>query len=126
MTAQKKPVVDTRLPALRRFATAITILNLLGQTVLGFEPGWIHLVAAITTSYSLEALLEFIDARLAGRPYAWSGGGVQKFVDFFLPSHITALAVAGPPAPGPRNDTRPTGSPTTSMRLVTPSVVPRG
>lgn len=92
--AQETPPVDLRLPALRRFGAAITILTLFGQTVLGFEPGWIHVVAALATSYSLEALLEVIDARLCERPYAWSGGGVQRVIDFFLPAHITALAVA--------------------------------
>jgi hypothetical protein len=91
---QKAPPVDLRLPALRRFGAAITILTLFGQIVLGFEPGWIHVVAALATAYSMEATLELIDARLAGRPYLWSGGGVQRVIDFFLPSHITGLAVA--------------------------------
>ena len=38
----------------------------------------------------------------------------------------TALLVAGPPAPGPSNETRPTGSASTSRRLRTPSVRPNG
>ena len=35
-------------------------------------------------------------------------------------------AAAGPPAPGPSNATRPTGSPSTSTRLRTPSQRPNG
>ncbi|HBL25338.1 MAG TPA: enediyne biosynthesis protein UnbU, partial [Acidobacteria bacterium] len=31
---------DLRLTALRRFAIAITTLNVLGHTVLGFEQAW--------------------------------------------------------------------------------------
>lgn len=89
-----RPVVDVRLKALRRFAFAITALNLFGQTLLGFEPGWIHLAASLATAYTLEAVLELVDARLAGRPLAFTGGSFTKTVDFFLPAHITALAVA--------------------------------
>ena len=37
---------DLRLAALRRFAIAITILNVLGHTVLGFEQAWIVVRAA--------------------------------------------------------------------------------
>ncbi len=92
--APAKPPRDLRIVALRRFAAAITILTLFGQTLLGFEPGWIHVVASLATGYLLEAVLELVDARLAGRPPGWSGGGLGRFVDFFLPSHITALAVA--------------------------------
>lgn len=91
---QNKPPVDRRLPALRRFGLAISVLTTLGQTVLGFEPGWIHVFAALATAYSVEALLEVIDARIVGRPYGWSGGGKGKVIDFFLPAHITGLAVA--------------------------------
>lgn len=86
--------VDVRIKALRRFALAISTLTVFGQTLLGFEPGWPHVFASLATGYGLEALLEWIDARLAGRPLAFCGGGVMKFVDFFLPAHITALAVA--------------------------------
>jgi hypothetical protein len=92
--AAAKPVVDVRLKALRRFAVAITVLNLFGQFLLKFEPGWIHLFASLATAYGMEVVLELIEAKLSGRPLGWSGGGVAKFVDFFLPAHITGLAVA--------------------------------
>src|SRR6187431_175396 len=41
-------------------------------------------------------------------------------------SDRTAAAAAGPPAPGPSNATRPTGSASTSTRLRTPSQRPNG
>lgn len=85
---------DIRIKALRRFGAAITILTCFGQTLLGFEPGWIHVVASLATTYSLDAVLEYVDARLAGRRPAWSGGGIARVIDFFLPAHITGLAVA--------------------------------
>ena len=87
--AKKK---DVRLAALRRFALAITVLNILGHTVLGFEQAWRVPVAALLTAYAMELGLEWLDARLNGRTPRFAGGRV-KFVDFLLPGHITALAV---------------------------------
>lgn len=89
--APKKPV-DLRLPALRRFATAITILNVVGRLVLGFEPSWAQMFVAMATAYSLETFLEWIDARVNGRRPAYLGHGVVGAIDFLLPGHITALA----------------------------------
>lgn len=82
-----------RLGGLRRFAIAISILNLLGHTVLGFEQSFAHPLVSLVTAYSCELLLEWSDARIRRRKPAYSGG-LQNFVDFFLPAHITALAVA--------------------------------
>ena len=47
---------DLRLAALRRFATAITVLNVAGYTLLGFEPAYAHPVVALATA-SLAALI---------------------------------------------------------------------
>lgn len=82
-----------RLGGLRRFAVAITILNLLGHTVLGFEQAWAHPLVALAAAYLTEALLEAVDARAARRPPRWRGG-VRTRIDFFLSAHITGLAVA--------------------------------
>lgn len=84
---------DLRLPALRRFAVAITLLNVFGHTVLGFEQSWAQPLAALVTAYTLETLLEFIDARLNRRPLRFTGG-LRSVVDFLLSAHITALAVS--------------------------------
>lgn len=81
-----------RLGGLRRFAVAITILNVLGHTVLGFEQSWAQPLVALGTAYGLEFLLELLGAWSAGRTPAFAGG-FGKLIDFFLPAHITALAV---------------------------------
>jgi hypothetical protein len=84
---------DLRLPALRRFAVAITILNLLGHTVLGFEQSWTQLWAPVATAYATEAMLELIAAWSSRRPSVFAGDRIA-IVDFFLPAHITGLAVS--------------------------------
>ncbi len=83
-----------RLGGLRRFAMAITILNILGHTFFGFEQSFAHPVVALVSAYSVELLLEFIDARCNRRPLRFLGGGAGKFVDFLLSAHITGLACA--------------------------------
>jgi hypothetical protein len=88
--AEKKP--DLRLGALRRFAIAITILNVLGHTVLGFEQSWAYPLVALATAYSLEILLELVDARVHRRPPRYIGGA-RNLVDFLLSAHITGMAV---------------------------------
>ena len=57
----------SRLGGLRRFAVAITILNILGHTVLGFEQSWAQPLVAPGTAYGLEFLLELLGAWSAGR-----------------------------------------------------------
>jgi len=83
-----------RLGGLHRFAFAITLLNVLGHFWLGFETSWAHPLAALATGYSLELLLEWVDARSNARPLRFLGGGVMGFVNFFLSAHISALAVS--------------------------------
>jgi hypothetical protein len=82
-----------RLPALRRFAVAITILNILGHTFLGFEQSWAQPLVALATTYGMEILVEVMTARSARRRPCFAGG-LGPFVDFLLPAHITGLAVA--------------------------------
>lgn len=84
---------NLRLAALRRFAITISVLNVLGHTVLGFENSWAQMTVALLAAYGTELLLETVDA--------WSGeraprftGGVTNFVDFLLPAHISGLAVS--------------------------------
>jgi hypothetical protein len=81
-----------RLGGLRRFAIAISILNILGHTWFGFEQSYAQPLVALATAYSLELALEFLAARNAGRAPAYAGG-VRKFIDFLLPAHISGLAV---------------------------------
>ena len=94
MTVRERPVVrDVRLMALRRFAIAITVLNILGHTVLGFEQAWIVPVVAIATAYATELALEAVDVWAMDRQRRF-GNDLRSLVDFLLPAHITGLAVS--------------------------------
>ncbi len=79
--------------ALRRFAISITVFNILGYTVLGFEQPWTWPLLAVTLAYALEIGLEAIGARVEGRALRFRGGGFRGLAEFLLPAHITALAV---------------------------------
>jgi enediyne biosynthesis protein E5 len=83
-----------RLGGLRRFAIAITILNILGHAFFGFEQSFAHPLAGLAAAYSVELLLEFIDARCNRRPLRFLGGGPRRFIEFLLSAHITGLACA--------------------------------
>jgi enediyne biosynthesis protein E5 len=93
MTATASTMSPDRIGGLRRFAIAITALNVLGHTVLGFEQAPLHPLSALGTAYGMETFLEIIDARLNHRPARFAGG-VRQAVDFLLSAHITGLAVA--------------------------------
>ena len=93
MVTPKDNSKATRLKALRRFATTITILNVVGHIYLGFEQSWAQPLVALATTYSMELLLELIDARTNRRPLAFAGG-MRNLVDFLLPAHITGLSIA--------------------------------
>ena len=84
---------NMRLAALRRFAITISVLNLLGHTVLGFENSWAQMFVALGTAYVTELLLEVVDASAAGRPRRFDGG-IVNFIDFLLPAHISGMAVS--------------------------------
>ena len=78
-----------RLAGLRRFAIAITFLNILGHTVLGFEQSWAQPLVALATGYSVE-LLESVDAGVNGFKPRYLGS-IGQFVDFLLSAHITSF-----------------------------------
>lgn len=84
---------DLRLVALQRFAIAITALNVLGHSFLGFEQSWAQPVVALACAYAAELGLEAFDARMGGRPAKFLGGPA-RLMNFLLPAHITALAVS--------------------------------
>lgn len=84
---------DNRLAALRRFAIAITVLNVLGHFVLGFEQSWAQPLVALATAYGVELTLEAVSARASGRRPQYDGGWCA-WINFLLPAHITALAVS--------------------------------
>lgn len=90
-----------RIGGLRRFAFAITFLNVLGHFVLGFEAAFAYPLVALATAYALELVLEWIDAKQSKRTPGYAGDAVD-FVDFLLPAHISAMAVSMLLYPGGR------------------------
>ncbi|GAA2597014.1 enediyne biosynthesis protein [Actinomadura fulvescens] len=79
--------------ALRNFAMSITVFNILGYTILGFEQPWAWPFLALATAYSVETLLEIIAARTEKRVPRFRGNGMRGVMEFLYPSHITALAM---------------------------------
>jgi len=94
MSANEQSNRVDRLGGLRRFAIAITVLNILGHAFFGFEQSLAQPVVALVSAYSVELLLEFIDARCNRRPLRFLGGGPRRFIEFLLSAHITGLACA--------------------------------
>ena len=82
-----------RIGGLRRFAFAITLINVLGHTVLGFEQSWVQPFVCLAVAYTLEILFETLDAARLGRAPRYRGGP-RAMIDFLLSAHITGLAVA--------------------------------
>jgi hypothetical protein len=93
MTDAVERAAAKRLGALRRFALSLTVFNILGHLLLGFEQSYAQPVVAVLTAYAMDLGLEAIDSRLNGRRAAFAGGP-GRLVDFLLPAHITGLAVA--------------------------------
>src|SRR5260370_20201231 len=85
---------QARLGALSRFAAAITILNLLGHTVLGFEISVVQTLVCAITGYTAEIIIEAVGAWSENRTPRFAGGGLKQLVIFLLPAHITSLATS--------------------------------
>lgn len=100
-SARDRWYAQDRLGGLRRFAIAITVLNILGHTWFGFEQSFAHPLVALATTYTMELLLETVDA-LAMRRRPRFVGGLRQWVDFLLPAHISGLAVSMLLYPGDR------------------------
>ena len=81
------------ITALRRFAISITIFNILGYTVLGFEQPWLYPFLAVGTAYTTEILLEIINAKVTHREVRFRGNGFKGLVEFLFPAHISGLAL---------------------------------
>ncbi len=90
LTLTPKP---DRLGALRRFAAAITLLNVLGHLYFGFEESLAQVFTALAAAYSMELLLESVTAWQEKRKPAFVAG-ISECIHFFLPAHITAMAVS--------------------------------
>ncbi|MEV4188960.1 enediyne biosynthesis protein UnbU [Streptosporangium canum] len=79
--------------ALRRFAGSITVMTVLGHTVLGFEQAYLTPIAGAVTGMVAEFALETVEAWAWRRPARYRGTPGQV-ADFFLPSYITGLTCA--------------------------------
>jgi len=89
------PRIDKRDPrylALRNFAISMSIFNILGYTVLGFEQPWLWPLLALAVGYTAEIVIEAVSAAALKRPAAFTGNGAWGVYTFLLPTHITALA----------------------------------
>jgi hypothetical protein len=83
---------DPRYKALRNFAISISVFNILGYAVLGFEQPWAWPLLALLTGYTAEFLFETIAAWSQRRRPEYSGNGMWGVYTFLLPTHITSLA----------------------------------
>lgn len=88
-----KPKPDPRYLALRNFALSISVFNVFGYTLLGFEQPYLWPVFAVLTGYTTEIIFELISAWAYQRQPRFLGRGPRGLYEFLLPSHITALAV---------------------------------
>jgi len=93
---------QARLGALIRFSIAITVLNVLGHTVLGFEVSVAQTLVCAATGYLIEITLETVAAWSEKRKPLYAGGGFRNLVIFLLPAHITSLATSMLLYPGDR------------------------
>jgi hypothetical protein len=93
MTLKETWQAPNRLGGLRRFAIAITVFNILGHTVFGFEQAWIMPFLAVGTAYTFEIAFELLECYIQRRKPRFAGGW-RNVVDFLLSAHITGVAVA--------------------------------
>ncbi|MGX1134207.1 hypothetical protein RKD49_006397 [Streptomyces glaucescens] len=85
---------DPRYLALRNFAISISVFNIFGYTLLGFEQPWLWPILAVLCGYTTEIGLELISAWAYKRAPRFRGRGVRGVYEFLLPAHITSLAVS--------------------------------
>ncbi|MFE7558255.1 enediyne biosynthesis protein [Kitasatospora sp. NPDC057500] len=89
----KKPANrDPRYLALRNFAISMSVFNIFGYTLLGFEQPWLWPLICAPFGYLVETVLELISAWAQERTPRFMGRGFRGLYEFLLPSHITALA----------------------------------
>lgn len=91
--AKREPNRDPRYLALRNFALSISVFNVLGYALLGFEQPWLWPIICVPFAYLVEMVLEVVSAWANERSPRFLGNGPRGVYEFLLPSHITALAV---------------------------------
>ncbi|WP_051752490.1 hypothetical protein [Streptosporangium amethystogenes] len=83
-----------RSRALRRSAWSLTLITVLGHTVLGFEQSPLAPVVGALTGVTTEFALETVEAWAWRRPARYLGVPRDRVADFFLPSYIRGLLCA--------------------------------
>lgn len=87
------PAKDFRYLALRNFAISLTVLNIIGYTILGFEQPPLWPILAVLAAYTIDFVFEMITAWSRGAQPRFLGRGFRGVYEFLLPAHITAIAV---------------------------------
>jgi hypothetical protein len=90
-----------RLLALWYFAGLLTLWNILGHTVLGFEQAWAHPLIGVGSALFFQILLDWVDARSHHRKPRFLSGW-RAWADFVPPAVITGLACTMLLYPGER------------------------
>jgi hypothetical protein len=80
-----------RLFALWYFTTLMTVWNVLGHTVLGFEQSWATPVTAVLTAIAVSMLLDWVDARAKNRELRFTGS-LGNFLNFLPACLIPGFA----------------------------------
>ena len=80
-----------RLFALWYFTTLMTVWNVVGHTVLGFEQSWATPLTAIATAIAVSMFLEWADARATNRELRFAGGP-GNFLNFLPACLIPGFA----------------------------------
>jgi len=71
----------------------MSVFNVLGYWVLGFEQPWAWPIFALLVGYGAEIVIELVSAWARRRSPAFRGNGFWGLYTFLLPTHITTLAV---------------------------------
>ncbi|MFF3440023.1 enediyne biosynthesis protein UnbU [Streptosporangium sp. NPDC002721] len=90
----RKPEERGRDEAFRRLAESLTLITVLGHTVLGFEESFLAPVVGVLTGVTAEFALETVEAWSRRRPARYLGVPRARVVDFFLPSYVCGLLCA--------------------------------
>src|SRR6185437_2424139 len=88
-----KSAPDPRYLALRNFAMSITVFNIFGYTLLGFEQPWLWPILSVAVGSFTDQTLETITGLAYRRAPRYRGRGMRGLYEFLLPAHITSLAV---------------------------------
>ncbi|WP_436759954.1 enediyne biosynthesis protein UnbU [Streptosporangium sp. V21-05] len=90
----RSPRGRKRDEAFRRLAESLTVITVLGHTVLGFEQSCLAPVVGVLTGVTAEFALETVEAWSRRRPPRYLGVPRARVVAFFLPSYVCGLLCA--------------------------------